>query len=631
MFFSFFLCDPSVVLAEEIKNISGIINSYARVTNITETHITIDQVQGNILDFHPGKKMMILQMKGATMQQESNNGYGNIVNIGGCGLHEFLVAEGLSGTGPTYDILYADLIHTYSTEALVQVISVPIYQNVNISSPLTAVNWNPSTGTGGVLALEVSGTLSLNADIDVSGKGFRGGVKGGSSGANNNATTIKSSSNEFGMKGESISLIVSGENYAKGKHATGGGGGNTHNGGGGGGGNSTAGGNGGNGWSGAGVNANTGGIGGASIDYSIHKQRIMLGGGGGSGQQNNNAGGSGGNGGGIIVIRAGNITTTEAASISIRANGTHGENAGNDGAGGGGAGGTIKIESTKWSAGQHLHIQANGGHGGSVANSAAHGSGGGGGIGIIQLKSPIPDHNNIRVASSPGTNGRDCNLTDCTSSGTSPMTPLDNDEIITGIVFFGDLTGLPVSLLNFSAIQSNQHIILYWTTSCEINNDYFTLEKSLDGKNFQPLKNIPGKGSTRLEQKYNFTDENPNQCNNYYRLSQTDFDGTQHFFPLIWVQGIQKTMSDLQIICVFPNRFHRELKINFYSAHEGEIELNFLNLRGENIFQYYFSALEGINQITFTEGHLLGEDIYIIYLRSAQALSKKLRILKQSI
>lgn len=628
---SMLICIPHKTLANEFTPISGIINSYARVTNISDTHISIDHIHGDIQDFQAGRKLMIMQMKGATMSQDNNDAYGNIVDLGSCGLHEFFVVESFSGTEAPYHIVYADLLHSYSPSGVVQLISVPGYQNALVNAPLTAADWNPATGTGGVLALEVSGTLSLEANINVNGKGFPGGTKGGSSGANNNASLYKSSSNDFGMKGESIALPVSGENYAKGRHTIGGGGGNTHNGGGGGGGNSTRGGNGGNGWSGAGDNANTGGIGGTGINYTSNNQRILLGGGGGSGQQNNSAGGAGGYGGGIIIIRAGSISSSASANMSITANGTEGENSGNDGAGGGGAGGSIKIESLNWTTGQQLTIQANGANGGNVGNSAAHGSGGGGGIGIIQMNQPTPENQNITVASSPGLNGLDCNQSGCISSGILPETPQENDALITGVVFFGELISLPVTLFNFNAVPIGQHIKLSWSTLCEINNDYFTLEKSMDGKSFKTLAVISGNGTTREIHEYIYTDNNPHHCNNYYRLSQTDYDGTKHYFPVIWADGIENTFDDLQIICVFPNRFQQELNIDFYADQEGKIELNFHNLRGEKVQQFYFYAEKGKNQITFHDGNLLNPELYIIYLRRNQSISRKLRILRESI
>ncbi|NJN34847.1 MAG: T9SS type A sorting domain-containing protein [Saprospiraceae bacterium] len=64
-----------------------------------------------------------------------------------------------------------------------------------------------------------------------------------------------------------------------------------------------------------------------------------------------------------------------------------------------------------------------------------------------------------------------------------------------------------------------------WETASEINNNYFEIQRSRDGRDFEAIGNVKGKGTTNDRQFYQFEDTEPAQGINYYRLRQVDFDG----------------------------------------------------------------------------------------------------------
>ena len=72
---------------------------------------------------------------------------------------------------------------------------------------------------------------------------------------------------------------------------------------------------------------------------------------------------------------------------------------------------------------------------------------------------------------------------------------------------FTELTPLPVELIKFDGKVNNNQVDLFWITASEINNDYFTLEKSNDNKNFELLTQKVGAGTTNLIQIYEATDD----------------------------------------------------------------------------------------------------------------------------
>jgi hypothetical protein len=99
------------------------------------------------------------------------------------------------------------------------------------------------------------------------------------------------------------------------------------------------------------------------------------------------------------------------------------------------------------------------------------------------------------------------------------------------------LNPLPVTLVSFYA----QHLgadqtVLHWVTATEKNNDYFTVLRSDDGREFYKLSNVTGAGTTNERRNYAFTDTKPLAGITYYKLIQTDFDGMQNFSPVISVQ-----------------------------------------------------------------------------------------------
>ena len=88
---------------------------------------------------------------------------------------------------------------------------------------------------------------------------------------------------------------------------------------------------------------------------------------------------------------------------------------------------------------------------------------------------------------------------------------------------------LPVDFGKFTVEIKNQGVEIFWTTMQEVNNDYFTVQKSSDGVLFDNIEMIPGAGFSDSELLYEFSDARPFSGVNYYRIKQTDFDGKFSF------------------------------------------------------------------------------------------------------
>lgn len=91
---------------------------------------------------------------------------------------------------------------------------------------------------------------------------------------------------------------------------------------------------------------------------------------------------------------------------------------------------------------------------------------------------------------------------------------------------------LPVVLVSFEAKPTSNGVLLQWTTASELNNDYFTIDFSDDGQHFVEVVTTTGNGTTNEPSSYRYTDYRRVGGVGYYRLSQTDYDGTQELLAL---------------------------------------------------------------------------------------------------
>lgn len=364
----------------QTATLSGIINRYAAVTGIDTCsgRLAVSDTSG----FQQGMAVLLVQMQGAEIASSNNFLYGIVQSMNFAGRYE---RARIDSVAPGALFVQKQLVNTFSVAGKLQVVSIPRYTNVVVADTLRCKAWDGATG--GILALEVSGTLSLDAPILADGAGFRGGAA--YVGTGNNCNFLLPEIGYYypfpnwraAYKGEGIALPIVGRELGRGPQANGGGGGNDHNAGGGGGANITDGGDGGDNDepSAFGCDGYYPGVRGYGIFFS--DQRLFMGGGGGAGQANNNPGGAGARGGGIIYLDAGDI---EGALPLISANGASAGFSNGDGAGGGGAGGTIMIKAG--SAPPTLTVRANGGNGGNTINNNANrcfGPGGGGSGGRI--------------------------------------------------------------------------------------------------------------------------------------------------------------------------------------------------------------------------------------------------------
>lgn len=135
------------------------------------------------------------------------------------------------------------------------------------------------------------------------------------------------------------------------------------------------------------------------------------------------------------------------------------------------------------------------------------------------------------------------------NGGASPAFTTPTTPTFTGTCG-GSNVVLPIELLFFKATKLNQrNVELWWSTATELNNDYFTVEKTLDGIDFNEVGIVNGSGTTYSIHDYSLTDyQLQNSAMTYYRLKQTDFDGNYSYSDLISVDNIGSEAKEVVLM-----------------------------------------------------------------------------------
>lgn len=136
---------------------------------------------------------------------------------------------------------------------------------------------------------------------------------------------------------------------------------------------------------------------------------------------------------------------------------------------------------------------------------------------------------------------------------------------------FESAVALPVDLISFTAVPNGTKVDLKWTTATELNNDFFTIERTLDGEIFETVAVINGAGNTSNQSNYTCEDRNPYSGLSYYRLTQTDYDGDSKSYDLRSV-NFNSSMSN---------------EINMYPNPISANEQLTISLQDEKIEEYY--------------------------------------------
>lgn len=167
---------------------------------------------------------------------------------------------------------------------------------------------------------------------------------------------------------------------------------------------------------------------------------------------------------------------------------------------------------------------------------------------------------------------------------------------------------LPVNLMYFNCDASSENIILNWATASENNNSYFTIERSGDDNDFLPVARIEGTGNSSSAHTYSYTDNEPLSGDNYYKLSQTDYDGKTVYLNITECNPVNDNLH------IYPNPSSGKISVVLPSTFANqEYSVNVTDLLGKLV---YSSNEQGVQSLTLDLSNLPSA-IYILKVISA--------------
>lgn len=180
---------------------------------------------------------------------------------------------------------------------------------------------------------------------------------------------------------------------------------------------------------------------------------------------------------------------------------------------------------------------------------------------------------------------------------------------------------LPVTVSSFNASLNNDKVMLQWVTQHEVNSNYFTVEKSVDGVNYTKAGIVNAAGNSSVPKQYNFIDYVPQPGVNYYRLSQTSTDGHLSYHGVRTVIYQNKKTFALAVV----NSGNNELSLMLNMAKSGLVTIAVRDLTGRKILQESYALAAGGN----TRKMQLHAGVYVLTVTAAngEAISEKILVL----
>jgi hypothetical protein len=184
------------------------------------------------------------------------------------------------------------------------------------------------------------------------------------------------------------------------------------------------------------------------------------------------------------------------------------------------------------------------------------------------------------------------------------------------------------SIDKFEAVVNGSHVAVNWTTSYESNLDYFTLERSSDGKLFNKVASKFGNGNSDHPKNYIIQDPAPVYGNAYYRLRYTSFRKESAVSNVVSVH-YDAPPTALNINKVEPNPFSENFSVSFGSQSEADMEVKLTSISGKVVYRESLKPESGVeNVFQFKDSKQLLPGIYFLSLSQADE-QKTVKLIKR--
>jgi len=145
---------------------------------------------------------------------------------------------------------------------------------------------------------------------------------------------------------------------------------------------------------------------------------------------------------------------------------------------------------------------------------------------------------------------------------------------------------LPVTLVAFHAAAEGNSVKVFWETESEMNSDYFSVERSKDGKQYDEIGRVNAAGNSSEEKKYTLYDESPYNGTSYYRLKSSDRNGT-----FSYSQTVSINIDEKNSISAYPNPASDYLAVSISGNNGKESQIIIRDVLGKECYsQKYILA-----------------------------------------
>ena len=184
---------------------------------------------------------------------------------------------------------------------------------------------------------------------------------------------------------------------------------------------------------------------------------------------------------------------------------------------------------------------------------------------------------------------------------------------------------IPVEMLDISASCNNGSAEVKWSTASEDNNDFFTVERSSDALNYQPIGLVNGAGNSSTIQNYSFTDADPLSGTSYYRLRQTDFNGQTELFSSTSLSSCGN--GGLNIVIGQNPTMDGNIWVSISGAENKNVRVSVTDILGKNLYTKNITGITG--SYLLNERLPLAGGIYIVNASASdESFSKKIMVVR---
>jgi hypothetical protein len=177
-----------------------------------------------------------------------------------------------------------------------------------------------------------------------------------------------------------------------------------------------------------------------------------------------------------------------------------------------------------------------------------------------------------------------------------------------------------VSLIRLSGTPLNNGNLIEWATATEINNDYFTIHRSTDGVNYSAIATVKGNGNSNTIRSYSHLDKTAATMT-YYRLSQTDFDGS---VQVVGNVVVRRNSMGLNIVSLEPNPVKDIAQLSFTAIDNSAIQLSIHDATGKVVDSQSLTAVAGNNNFTLQMSNFASGLYFVTLSNNANTVTTKL-------